>query len=132
MSYLPKNIKKTRQREKIFTILSAQKKPLSVKEIYAQVSNGGDAICLSTLYRILEFFVKNGIALKSNSLNNEMAVYELNRVNHRHYAVCVDCQKVITINTCPMEKDIPKLKDDKFQVIGHSLEFFGYCKDCLR
>ncbi len=63
-------------------------------------------------------------------MNSEMAVYELNRFEHKHYAVCMSCRKIIAMDNCPMETFIPKLEDENFHVMGHNLEIFGYCKDC--
>ena len=51
----------------------------------------GNSAWISTVYRILELFVKKGVVIKTNVMNNEMAVYELNRFKHKHYAVCMNC-----------------------------------------
>ena len=90
----------------------------------------GDTAWLSTVYRILETFLKNDIIIKTTIMNSDMAVYELNRYQHKHYAVCVNCRKVITMDNCPMESFIPKLEDNDFFVMGHNLEIFGLCKNC--
>ena len=37
---------------------------------------------------------------------------------------------MIPMENCPMESFIPKIKDKEFQVTGHNLEVYGYCKDC--
>ena len=126
----PVGIKKTKQRESILSILESSDKPLSASDIFSKLEISGEAIWLSTIYRILELFVKKGIAIKANVMNSEMAVYELNRFKHKHYAVCMNCHKIISMDNCPMEKFIPKLEDKDFHVIGHNLEVYGFCKDC--
>ncbi len=126
----PVGVKRTRQRENVLSILENSETPLSATEIFSQMEKTGDAVWLSTVYRIMELFVKKGIVIKTNMMNNEMAVYELNRFKHKHYAVCINCHKIISIDNCPMEKFIPKLEDEDFQVMGHNLEIFGVCKDC--
>lgn len=126
----PVGVKRTRQRENVLSILENSETPLSATEIFSQMEKTGDAVWLSTVYRIMELFVKKGIVIKTNMMNNEMAVYELNRFKHKHYAVCINCHKIISIDNCPMEKFIPKLQDEDFQVMGHNLEIFGVCKDC--
>jgi Fur family ferric uptake transcriptional regulator len=126
----PAGIKKTRQRESVLSVLEHSEKPLSATDIYSKMKKGGDAVWLSTVYRVLELFVKKGVVIKTNVMNNEMAVYELNRFKHKHYAVCMNCHKMITMDNCPMEKFIPKLEDDDFHVLGHNLEVFGFCRDC--
>ena len=68
--------------------------PLTAMDICSQMENGRDAAWLSTVYRILELFIKKGVVIKTNVMNNEMAVYELNRFKHKHYAACMNFHKV--------------------------------------
>jgi Fur family ferric uptake transcriptional regulator len=126
----PVGIKRTRQRESILSILESSGKPLSATDICSEMEGSGHSAWLSTVYRVLELFVKKGVVIKTNVMNNEMAVYELNRFKHKHYAVCINCHKMITMDVCPLEKFIPKLEEEDFHVMGHNLEVFGYCKDC--
>jgi Fur family ferric uptake transcriptional regulator len=127
----PAGVKRTRQRENVLLILENSEKPLSAAEICSKMdSDNQNAAWMSTVYRILEIFVNKGLVIKTNMMNNEMAVYELNRFKHKHYAVCMNCHKIITMDNCPMEKFIPKLEDEEFHVMGHNLEIFGLCKDC--
>ena len=124
-------VKRTKQRESVLSILERSEKPLSAAEIHFKMGKDSDsAASLSTVYRILELFVNKGIAVKTNVMHNEMAIYELNRLKHRHYAVCVNCHKIIAMDNCPMEKFKPELEDKDFFIIGHNLELFGLCKDC--
>lgn len=127
----PEGIKRTQQRESVLSILEGALEPLSVTEIYSKMEEEGKTVWMSTVYRALEVFVKNNIVIKTNMLNSEMAVYELNRFEHKHYAVCISCHKMISMDNCPMDKFIPQLKDEDFKVMGHNLEIFGYCKDCM-
>lgn len=126
----PAGIKKTRQRESVLSVLEKSEKPLSAADICSEMEKGGDTAWMSTVYRVLELFVNKGLVIKTNVMNNEMAVYELNRFKHKHYAVCMNCHKIIPMDNCPMETFIPKLADADFQVTGHNLEVFGYCKNC--
>ena len=127
----PEGIKRTQQRESVLSILEEALEPLSVTEIYSKMEEDGKTVWMSTVYRALEVFVKNNIVIKTNMLNSEMVVYELNRFEHKHYAVCISCHKMISMDNCPMDKFIPQLKDEDFKVMGHNLEIFGYCKDCM-
>ncbi|MDR2354785.1 MAG: transcriptional repressor [Clostridiales Family XIII bacterium] len=126
----PAGIKKTRQRETVFAVLERTDEPLRVADICARIEADGASVWLSTVYRILEFFVKKGVAVKLFMPAGEPALYELNRFRHRHYAVCVRCRKIVSMDNCPMERFIPGLADLDFRVTGHNLEIYGYCKDC--
>jgi len=123
-------LKKTKTREAVISVLEHAEKPLSAMNICSEIEKKGDNIWLSTVYRILELFVNKGIVNKISVMNSEMAVYELNRFKHKHYAVCMSCHKIIPMDNCPMEKFVPKLEDDDFHVIGHNLEVYGICRDC--
>jgi Fur family ferric uptake transcriptional regulator len=123
-------IKKTRQRQIVLSILEGSRDPLSAADICSKAMQSGECVWLSTVYRVLELFVKKGIATKVSVLNNDFAMYELNRFEHKHYAVCMSCRKVIQMDNCPMERFIPHLEDGDFHVTGHKVEIYGYCKDC--
>lgn len=127
----PDGIKKTRPRMLVLSVLEEADKPLSALDIFSQIERSGDSVWLSTVYRILELFVKKGMVNKLTIMNNEMVVYELNRFQHKHYAVCISCHKIIPMDNCPMEKFFPMLEDDNFHVMGHNLEIYGCCKDCF-
>lgn len=126
----PKGIKKTKQRESVINVLTASDKPLSAADIYAKIKSNGESTWLSTVYRVLEMLLEKDIVIKTNIANSEMALYELNRFEHRHYAVCIKCHKIIPMYNCPMDAFIPELKEKDFHILGHNLEIFGYCKDC--
>lgn len=126
----PEGLKRTKNRESVLSVLEGSEKPLSAADIFAEIEKTGTTTWLSTVYRILEIFVKRGIVLKANVINTEMAVYELNRLKHKHFAVCVNCHKIIALNNCPMDKFMSNLEDNNFQVIGHTLEVYGFCGDC--
>lgn len=128
----PEGLKKTKTRMAVISVLEQAEKPLSAMDIFSKIEGSGNNIWLSTIYRILELFVKKGIVNKLSVMNSEMAVYELNRFKHKHYAVCMSCHKIIPIDNCPMEKFVPQIEDDDFRVMGHNLEIYGICKDCAR
>ncbi|HWR19983.1 MAG TPA: Fur family transcriptional regulator [Clostridia bacterium] len=126
----PKGLKKTKAREQVLALLEKEKRPVSALEISAKLEGGENPVWLSTVYRVLEQFVKSGVITKLSVMNSDTAVYELNRFHHKHYAVCMSCRKITPMENCPMEAFIPRVKDDGFQVVGHNVEVYGYCKDC--
>lgn len=123
-------VKKTKTREAVLSVLERAEKPVSAMNICLEIEKTGENIWLSTVYRILELFVKKDIVKKITVMNSEMSVYELNRFKHKHYAVCIDCHKIIPMNNCPMEKFVPNIEDNEFHIIGHNVEVYGICRDC--
>lgn len=131
-SLWPEGIKKTKQRKAVLEVLERAEMPLPAMDIYTQIGKGETPVWLSTVYRILELFTEKGIALKTTVLNSDMAYYEHNKNIHHHFAVCVDCHKLVAINSCPLADYEPKLTEDEFRVLWHRVEMYGYCKDCDR
>ena len=127
----PAGVKKTKQRACVLALLEAAETPLSAAELFLRARQGGDAsLSLSTVYRILDHFVEKGLAAKTAVLDGGTALYALDRHQHRHYAVCVSCRRVVALESCPMEALTPELSENGFHVLGHRVELYGYCGDC--
>ncbi|HMM06714.1 MAG TPA: transcriptional repressor [Clostridiales bacterium] len=126
----PAGLKKTKQRQCVLSVLEQAEKPLSAMEIASLIGKEDCTIWLSTVYRVLELFVKENVAVKTVLSDSEKAFYELNRNEHKHYAVCLNCHKVVKIDSCPLKDLAPQQIDEDFQITGHKLEMYGYCKDC--
>jgi Fur family ferric uptake transcriptional regulator len=130
MGVMPEGIRRTRQRERVLSVLEDAREPLSAAEICSRASGGGFTVWISTVYRILEIFVKEGVVSKIAVMNGDTALYELAGARHRHYAVCVGCRRIISMSNCPMEQFLPLIDDSDFRVTGHNLEIYGYCGQC--
>jgi Fe2+ or Zn2+ uptake regulation protein len=126
----PENFKRTKARESILSVLENASEPLSAADIYSKVDGKGEEVWLSTVYRTLDQLVDRGVVIKATITVGGKALYELHRETHRHYAICLACNKVIQLEDCPLENFMPKIKDSQFKVTGHNLEVFGYCIDC--
>ena len=126
----PSGMKKTKQRMAIKEVLESAERPLSAIEIASRIGGGSETAWLSTVYRTLEMFEKENMVMKVSLMDEGMALYVINRFEHKHYAVCVSCHKVTEMENCPMEAFIPELADADFQILGHKLEIQGYCQIC--
>lgn len=128
----PHNIKKTKQREEIFRILSKETDPVSAVDIYNRLTKecGNPSFAISTVYRALNAFEEMGYVTKSTLMGGEMAYYEWNYGVHKHYAICLKCHKLIPLKKCPFEHAAIETDNDNFIITGHKLELYGYCKEC--
>ncbi|MDR1605393.1 MAG: transcriptional repressor [Gracilibacteraceae bacterium] len=126
----PTGIKKTRQRQAVLAALQQAEQPLSALDLHMRAAAAGQGISLSTIYRILEYMEKKGVVTRAEVAGSESALYELNRFRHKHYAVCVNCRKIIKMDNCPMENFIPHIAEKDFRVTGHSVKIYGYCREC--
>ena len=134
----PQGIKWTKQRKCVYDVLYSSKEPLNAHQIYRLVmqrlQDGGAVLennyAISTIYRILTAFEEKHMVTKSNRMDSGTFVYELERGEHTHYAVCLICKKHILLPHCPVEHiHMPQTGDD-FVITGHKLELYGYCKSC--
>lgn len=136
----PQGIKWTRQRKCVYQVLSQAAEPLSAQQIYLLAEGMGEheTYALSTIYRILSVFEENGLVNSITWMGEDTVFYELERGDHTHYAVCLDCHKRIPLHSCPFsighlghrhgDREEEELQD--FTVIGHRVELYGYCSVC--
>lgn len=130
-THYPGGIKWTRQRKRVYEVLQEHHEPLSAVQIYQLVEQDNEEIyAISTIYRILATFEEKGLVTKSSFMDDGQVVYELNRGEHTHYAVCLECHKRIPLESCPFAHLHIEGETGDFLVTGHKLELYGYCKDC--
>lgn len=127
----PQGIKWTRQRKDVYQVLFEATEPLSAVQIYHLADKKEtDSYAVSTIYRILSAFEEKGLVSRSTWMGDGTVVYELNRGEHTHYAVCLECHKRIALPNCPFAHVHIEAGEDEFQITGHKLELYGYCKEC--
>lgn len=128
----PGGIKWTRQRKTVYNVLEQAGEPLSAAQIYQRVceSEKDTVYAVSTIYRILSAFEEKTLISRTTWMDDGMAVYELNRGEHTHYAVCLECHRRIPLSCCPFAGFPLEEEADGFTVTGHKLELYGYCRQC--
>lgn len=130
----PEDVKKTKQREEIFRILLEASCPMSATDIYQCLlkTEKYTGFAISTVYRALTLFEEKGYVIKTMPMGGDMSYYEWSQGKHKHYAVCLKCHRLIPLKSCPFEhtKIDPAVED--FDVTGHKLELYGFCKSCRK
>lgn len=126
----PAGIKRTRQRALVLELLERSPLPLSAQEIAKALERQDTRVCLSTVYRVLDVFTTCGVAVKTDMPENGLTLYERATHQHRHYAVCLACRRMILLENCPLGDWLPELAEQNFRVVGHKLQMYGYCTTC--
>lgn len=128
----PQGIKWTKQRKCVYEILERAMEPMSAAQIYQAMEEAASesVYAFSTVYRILSTFEEHKIVNKSTFMGEGTVVYELNRGEHTHYAVCLECKKRVALPVCPFAHAHLEQGTEGFTVTGHKLELYGYCKEC--
>jgi Fe2+ or Zn2+ uptake regulation protein len=124
-------LKNTRQRAAILKILRSRQEPVSAEEIYAELCREGEAPALSTVYRNLERFVRDGLAV-TELLGDSVTRYTVPREQHGHYLICTGCSAKIHIEDCPLSELEEKLSQETgFSIESHTLTLYGKCPRCM-
>lgn len=128
-AFKTKGYRITKQRMVILDVLRNTAIHPTVEEIYNMVKLQLPNISLGTVYRTLGTLKEIGQIQKLVS-GKSFSRYDGNVGAHYH-AICLDCSKVLDIDGPPLSNVEERFSSGKgFKIVGHKLEFYGYCKDC--
>ncbi len=117
-------IKLTKNRIEILNIIKSSEKPIPVKTIQSKISDKLDS---STVYRTLEFLIKNQI-VNSVSFNGKSFYYY---GTGGHFLFCKECGEILIFKQCIVGKLENKIEDKfDYKITNHVLYFQGYCSKC--
>lgn len=126
-------LKSTKSRKAILDILIKSNQPIAAEQIFLALKEKNIDINLSTVYRTLESLESKDLVTKISIIDDDRMLFEYNQLDHRHYLVCLDCKKIITIQNCPLGSYEKTLEDKThFNIIGHKLYLYGYCEECQK
>lgn len=125
------NLKTTKKRLLILSLLSNSDTPLTSEDILEQASKEIN-INLSTIYRALNALTEKGILLKQLS-NDGKTYFQINNRKHKHQLICSLCNKVVLVDCCPLKRFENDLCEETgFTITSHNLEFTGICPECTK
>lgn len=126
-------LKVTKSRMAILDILIQSDQPIDAEQVFLGLKEKMIETNLSTVYRTLDTLEEKGLVTKISMINDDRKLFEYNRLGHRHYLVCIDCKKIVTIHSCPLHSYEKTLEDEtNFSIVGHKLYLYGYCYDCQK
>ncbi len=103
---------------------------LSGQELHRQLHKGKKRMGLATVYRNLQVLVKEGLVRSRHLPTGEVLYTPVER--DIHHLTCVDCGETTRLEGCPVETmSVPKKSSKNFELLFHTLEFFGLCQNCL-
>ena len=126
-----KGHKITKVRREVIKIFSDLPIPLSANQIEQKLSKISVNVNKATIYRELQFLLKNGFLIEVYLHPNEVS-YESSELKHHHHLVCDKCGSIDNVTNCladGLEEEIYKKKG--FKIKKHTLEFYGTCGKCL-
>jgi Fur family ferric uptake transcriptional regulator len=120
---------RTRNQNRILTLLKASRRSLSAQEVYLEFLKQNQRIGLATIYRSLESLKRDGL-IQMRTLTNGEGVYSSVQ-DDRHHLTCVECGESLAIQECPVHALEQRLQEHHhFKIYYHTLEFFGVCQQC--
>ena len=104
---------------------------LSGQELHRLLINKGKSMGLTTVYRNLQILLKQGLIRSRHLPTGEVLYTPVDR--DIHHLTCVQCGETSKLEGCPVESiHTPKKNPKKFQLLFHTLEFFGLCQNCYQ
>ena len=86
---------------------------------------------LATVYRNLRVLQQRGVVRCRHLPSGEALYAPMER--DQHHLTCVDCGKTKPLDHCPIHAiNVPQNSVGDFDLLFHTLEFFGICTDCRR
>ena len=121
----------TAPRQAVLDALRRHDHPLSIKEIFAALTN---QLCdLVTVYRSMHLLEEMRVVNRFD-FGDGVARYELAKEGddgHHHHLICTSCAVVIELDDCfPHELQQRIASHNGFKAVTHRLEFFGLCPRC--
>lgn len=129
----------TGPRQAILRILSETPGHPTAEEIFFLVKQMHPQVGLATVYRTLALLVNMGLVHRLD-FGEGKARYELVKgreaKEHHHHLFCIRCQKIIDCRDFGEKEDFLKEMEAsleekyRFKITGHSIQFYGVCKEC--
>ena len=102
---------------------------LSGQELHRQLHQNAMAMGLTTVYRNLQILVKQGLIRSRHLPTGEVLYAPVER--DIHHLTCVNCGETKRLNGCPVTTmKMPIHSTKEFELLFHTLEFFGLCQEC--
>ncbi len=104
---------------------------LSGQDLHRQLHQSENAMGLTTVYRNLQILVKHGLIRSRHLPTGEVLYAPVER--DIHHLTCVSCGETTPLEGCPVKTmNTPQTTPKNFELLFHTLEFFGLCQNCLQ
>tara|TARA_B100000900_G_scaffold402750_1_gene408964 strand:- start:661 stop:1059 length:399 start_codon:yes stop_codon:yes gene_type:complete len=126
-----RNLEISKKQQQLLNVLDNCDDELSGQELHRQLIESDKVMGLTTVYRNLQVLIKHGLIRSRHLPTGEVLYTPVDR--DIHHLTCVQCGETSRLEGCPI-KDIhkPKNNSKKFQLLFHTLEFFGLCQECYQ
>ena len=119
----------TKKQQQILDELNNCADEVSGQQLHRTLIETSSNMGLTTVYRHLRTLQLKGLVRCRNLPKGETLYSPVNR--DHHHLTCVDCGQTLVLKSCPIKNiELPKTQTKNFELLFHTLEFFGLCKSC--
>ena len=119
----------SKRQEQLLNELKRCTDELSGQELHRKLHKGEKAMGLTTVYRNLQSLVKQGLIRSRHLPTGEVLYAPVER--DIHHLTCVSCGETTRLEGCPVKTvDMSQKVSNEFELLFHTLEYFGLCKKC--
>ncbi len=118
----------TDQRKTLAHIFASNEGYLSPKDVYDEMSRIYPSVSFETVYRNLRMLSEMGVLEQFYFMDGGLKFKGSCIDHHHHHLICVNCEKTLTFEYCPMEQQL-QLPGD-YQILNHRFEVYGICETC--
>lgn len=120
----------TVQRRVVLEELSHRSDHPTADEVFNGVRKKMPEISRTTVYRVLETFVRIGV-VRRVCHPGASSRYET-RMHRHHHLVCLQCDAIADLENPSLDKlPLPRISSG-FRIEDYSIQFRGICRDCAR
>lgn len=121
----------TAQRRAIFEVLAGRTDHPTADQIWEAARERMPELSRTTVYRVLDTFVRLGVATKTPHLGTSVRFDP--RTERHHHAVCVVCERVVDVESARLDRiRLPDGEEIGFEIDDYSVHIRGICANCKR
>ncbi|AJY76234.1 Fur family transcriptional regulator [Paenibacillus beijingensis] len=120
----------TEQRRKLAEIFAKSDGYLSPKDVYDQMAVHYPGVSFDTVYRNLRLLSEMGALEQFYFMEGGLKFRGSCTSHHHHHLICVNCEKTLSFDYCPMEHSL--MLPGNFKIVSHRFEVYGVCEQCQK
>ena len=122
-------VRVTRQRAAIYAALAETTSHPSAEDLYRMVKRQQPLMSRNTVYYTLGVLRQAGLVREVN-VGHHVARFDGNVTAH-HHLICLGCSRIMDVMDDGLNQlTLSHRQARGFQVLGHRVEFHGYCAEC--
>jgi Fur family peroxide stress response transcriptional regulator len=119
----------TVQRRTILEVLAERTDHPTADQVWEAVCERMPGVSRTTVYRVLDAFVRLGLAVKAPHTGQSVRFDP--RTERHHHLVCVECDRVLDLESPALDDvRLPDMKRIGFRVDDFYIHIRGVCADC--